>query len=144
MSNCCSSSCGSSSQASKKRLCPRHEKNGTLVSIATIQHHLKRAWLWQAKDQAYYFCDDPNCEVAYFGEDDSVIKQSDLRTKIGIKTQHPDDLICYCYGVSLQQAQQNPAIKPFVIQMTKQSNCACETRNPSGRCCLKDFPKKVT
>jgi hypothetical protein len=138
MSDCCSSSsCKSTPQ--KKRLCPRHGANGTLVSITTIQHHLKQPWHWQASDQAYYFCDDPHCEVAYFAEDDSIIKQSELRTEIGIKTQQPDALICYCYGVSLQAAQENPAIKAFVVKMTKQSQCACETRNPSGRCCLKDF-----
>jgi len=31
------------------------------------------------------------------------------------------------------------AIKAFVIQQTKEGLCACESRNPSGRCCLADF-----
>ena len=143
MSDCCSSSC-ESSKVAKKRPCPRSGKSGSLVSTTTIQHHLKHPWHWQAKNQAYYFCDDPSCEVVYFAEDNSVIEQSELRTTIGIKAQHADDLICYCYGVSLQQAKENTEIKAFVVSMTKQSSCACETRNPSGRCCLKDFPKKAS
>ena len=139
MSNCCTSSC-QSSQTKKKSPCPQCHNNGTLVSTTTIEHHLKQPWQWQADNQHYYFCDDPACEVAYFSAD-SRIKQSELRLKIGIKTQNPDDLICYCYGVSVQQAKANPEIKAFVVDKTKQSNCACETRNPSGRCCLKDFSK---
>ena len=141
MSDCCSSSC-QSSEVKKKSPCPHCQNNGTLVSTTTIEHHLKQAWHWQAPDQTYYFCDSTDCAVAYFS-DDSIIQQSELRLKIGIKTQQADDLICYCYGVSLRQAKENPEIKAFVVDKTKQSNCACETRNPSGRCCLKDFPKKA-
>lgn len=137
MSSCCSSILGDS--APKKRPCPQCGSNGALVSSNTIYHHLKQSWQWQAKEQAYYFCDDPNCNVAYFGEDDSVIEQSVLRMAIAVKTQVDDDLICYCYGVSLGDAKADSSIKDFVIKMTKNSACACESRNPSGRCCLKDF-----
>ena len=35
----------------------------------------------------------------------------------------------------------NKEIKDFVIKSTKEKTCACTTRNPSGKCCLKDFPK---
>ena len=31
--------------------------------------------------------------------------------------------------------------KEFVMAQTKAQNCACEIRNPSGKCCLVDFPK---
>jgi len=33
------------------------------------------------------------------------------------------------------------AIKAFVVQQTKEKLCACESRNPSGRCCLADFKR---
>lgn len=143
MLDCCSTSSCQSAKVAKRRPCPRNGKQGILVSTTTIQHHLKQPWLWQANGQVYYFCDDPACKIAYFAEDDSIIEQSALRTSIGIKTQRSDDLICYCYGVSLRAAKEDPAIKTFVIEMTKQGDCACSTRNPSGRCCLKDFPKKA-
>ncbi|MCK5920792.1 MAG: hypothetical protein KAG66_07615, partial [Methylococcales bacterium] len=52
-------------------------------------------------------------------------------------------LLCYCYGVTCQQALNNPDAKAFVLAQTKLKNCACDTRNPSGRCCLKDFSKDV-
>ena len=31
------------------------------------------------------FCDDPNCDVVYFGEDNSVIAKEQIRTVVGIK-----------------------------------------------------------
>jgi len=144
MSDCCSSSnsCGETSRVAKKRACPRCTKNGTLLPTSTIYHHLKQSWLWQTQGGNYYFCESFDCEVVYFNDENSkLIKQSKLRTSVGVKTQKPNDLICYCYGVDLQAARENSNIKSFVMEMTKHGSCACETRNPSGRCCLKDFPK---
>jgi len=135
MSNCCT-----------KHPCPRCNQNGTVVPTSTIYHHLKQPWKWQAQELTYYFCGNSECELVYFSEDkdelkQDVIEQSQLRINVGIKTQADNDLIFYCYGVSLAEARQEASIKDFVVNMTKQSSCACETRNPSGRCCLKDFPK---
>jgi hypothetical protein len=94
------------------------------------------------KQQGYYFCDDPDCEVVYFGEDDSVIKKSELRTIVGIKARQPYALTCYCFGVSNLNAQQHPAVRDFIVDKTKAGFCSCDTSNPSGHCCLKDFPEK--
>lgn len=81
------------------------------------------------------------CQIVYFGEDDSVIKTSALRTLVGIKEKSSNSLLCYCYGITYKDYIKTPNIKSFVVQQTKEKNCACETHNPSGRCCLKDFPK---
>jgi len=145
MSNCCTNK-NISSSVSNKHPCPRCNQNGTVVPTSTIYHHLKQPWNWQAQELTYYFCADSECELVYFSEDkgdlkQDVIEQNQLRINVGIKTQADNDLICYCYGVSLAEARQEASIKDFVVNMTKQSSCACETRNPSGRCCLKDFPK---
>jgi hypothetical protein len=122
--------------------CPVNGKPYLPVTQKTMSHHLKQPWNWQAKEQGYYFCSDPECEVVYFAEDDSVIKTSELRTSVGVKTMQADSVICYCYGVTLGDAQSDSSIKEFVVQKTKVDECACDTRNPSGKCCLKDFPKK--
>ena len=77
--------------------------------------------------------------MVYFGEDDSVITKDSLRTDVGIKENRADSMICYCFGVT-KAAATNPSIKEFVVKKTKENICECITRNPSGRCCLKDFP----
>ncbi len=136
MSQCCEP------QASRndKYRCPANGKLYSSVSSATILHHLHEPWLWKEKQQAYYFCNDPDCKVVYFGQDDSTISISALRTPVGIKENTEDSLICYCFGVT-KKAAARQQIKDFVIKQTKGKTCACSTRNPSGKCCLKDFPK---
>jgi hypothetical protein len=140
MSDCCSSP-GVADVAPGKHRCPADGREYGQVSVDTIKHHLHQSWNWKAKAQSYYFCDAPDCEVVYFGWDDSVIEKSALRTEVGVKLRTPDALVCYCYGVSYAQAAALPEAKAFVIAETRRKACACDTRNPSGKCCLASFPK---
>ena len=140
MSECCtSSSCNNTDP--KKHRCPVCAREHSEVSVRTIVHHLKDAWTWQPTGRRYFFCDDPACEVVYFVDDGSTILRSQLRTPVGIKELSDESLLCYCFGVSRADLSANPATKDFVIAQTKAGQCSCDTRNPSGRCCLKDFPK---
>ena len=139
MSDCCSNSC-MTKKTHKQHRCPVNGKEYKEISEKTIMHHIKESWNWKGKQQSYYFCDDPSCDVVYFGEDDSVIDKTEVRTLIGIKENTGDALVCYCFGVTVNQATINPGAKEFVIEMTKNHICECEARNPSGKCCLKGFP----
>jgi len=140
MSDCCSSS-KSENQAPKKYTCPVNGKKYSQVSFATVAHHIQEPWNLKNTEQAYYFCEDPECNVVYFGQDNSIIEQDALRTIVGIKQKSNESLVCYCFGVNRQEAASNPEAKAFVIENTKNHTCVCEVRNPSGKCCLKDFPK---
>lgn len=148
MSDCCSSEKSScSSQAKKKSFprkfsCPENHEDYVAVTKQTIIHHIKSPWETELTEEQYYFCDDPECDVVYFGLSGSVIKKSELRTKVGIKEKDDNALICYCFGVSKAIAKQDAEIKTYVTKNTKAELCACDIRNPSGRCCLKDFPKQ--
>lgn len=143
MSACCSSS-GCDAKNPRKSRCPASGNACSQVAVRTIAHHLKASWSWTPSARPYYFCDDPACDVAYFGDDGSLVHKSSLRTRIGIKEQNGDDLLCYCFGVSRADFVRDPAIKNFVIAQTKAGLCSCETSNPAGRCCLKDFPNPQT
>ena len=109
--------------------------------MRTVMHHIERAWDWTSTATHYYFCNDPECDVVYFGDDSSFVRRSHLRTRVGARERGDSDLLCYCFGVTKEDAEREPAIKSFVIAQTKAGICSCETSNPSGRCCLKDFPK---
>jgi len=109
------------------------------VTEKTVLHHIKEPWRQQNKSQSYFFCDDPECDVVYFGQDNTVIEKSAIRTSVGVKEKSKDALICYCFGVTVHEAATHPETKKFVIEKTKGRFCECEARNPSGRCCLKDF-----
>ena len=140
MSDCCSLK-KQVAQHPKRHVCPKNGKQYLEVPYGTVLHHAKTPWKLAPKEQAYYFCDDPNCDVVYFGSDDSAIRKDQLRTKVGVKETSDEVLICYCFGVSKSQAKSDKQAKAFVIAQTKRSLCSCTSFNPSGRCCLKDFPK---
>jgi hypothetical protein len=141
MSDCCSTSCNKESFP-KKHTCPANGKEYGQVSTTTIKHHIKAPWSWQEKSQGYYFCSDPDCSVVYFGQDNSLIEKGSVRTEVGVKEKSEDTLVCYCFGVTKAEAKMNSFTRQFVIGETRQKQCACETRNPSGKCCLSDFPKQ--
>ena len=141
MSNSCHSVC-TDRLPSKTHTCPVNAQEYKSVALKTVLHHINSPWEWMEKQQGYFFCDDPNCDVVYFGEDDSVITTSEIRTVVGIKACTPDALTCYCFGVSNLDAQLHPDIRDFVVRKTKAGMCSCDTSNPSGHCCLKIFPAK--
>ncbi len=50
-------------------------------------------------------------------------------------------MLCYCFGITKQDYKNDPSLRNYVIEQTRLGNCSCSTENPSGQCCLKDFPK---
>lgn len=122
--------------------CPVNGKEYGAVGRKTILHHISEPWKKALSTQSYYFCSDSDCEVVYFSQDNSVISKSELRTNVGVKEKTHERMVCYCFGVSYVAAEKNRMIKEFVKKKTKQSFCSCETSNPSGRCCLKEFPRQ--
>ena len=139
MSGCCYME-GGAVATPKTHTCPVNGHEYRAVPLKTILHHIDSPWGWPAKNQGYYFCDDPVCNVVYFGEDDSVIGKHELRTIVGRKECNPDVLVCYCFSVSRLDAEHDLCIRDFIVQKTSSGMCSCATSNPSGRCCLKDFP----
>jgi len=140
MPDCCSSE-KEVKPTDNRYVCPVNGRRYLEVPYRTILHHLKNPWELELKQQRYYFCDDPDCDVVYFAEDDTCINKSMLRTKVSCKEFEANTLICYCFGVTRDEAIKNENTKKFVIKETKNASCSCEVNNPSGRCCLKDFPK---
>lgn len=144
MSSCCDSETNTdscSTTAPRKRPCPSCGGTAVEVGHATLLHHLKQAWQFPLQELKYYFCDSRDCNTVYFAEDDSVIGMEQIRGEVGQKRNDMERPLCYCFGVSQADVEADPAVKAFVVAQTKAGTCACDTRNPSGRCCLKDFPK---
>lgn len=140
MSDCCSPSNVKPAHPNRRR-CPANGLEYPEVPARTILHQLRNPWQWQGKADRYFFCADPACEVAYFGDDASVILKSQLRSAAAVRETSDAALFCYCFGVSKADALRDPRIRDFVVRQTKLGLCSCDTSNPSGRCCLKDFPR---
>ena len=140
MSNCCSNH--TSNDYPKKAICPRNGQRYQRVDRKTLLHHLHKPWQLDLPEQAYYFCDSPVCDVVYFGQDTQTFTQAELRTEVGQKSTQTGRTLCYCFDVTQNDLQQQVTLaRNFVVNQTRNGTCDCEIRNPSGRCCLKDFPK---
>ena len=142
MSDCCSSNTGKKSPMIDKKRCPINKHTYRSVSVQTVIHHVAKPWELETEGRTFYFCDAPDCNVVYFSSDNSVILQDQLRTEVGIKDNSDDALICYCFGITREEAR-SPKIKNYAVEQTRKKLCSCETSNPSGKCCLKDFPKSL-
>lgn len=139
MSDCCiATTCN---KKNTKETCPGNRKEYKSVGFKTVLHHIKKPCVNILQDAPYYFCDDPVCDVVYFNAQNEQITQQQVRTTVGIKSRQANDLVCYCFDVTFADAEKDPQIKEFVTEQTKLKRCDCENRNPSGKCCLKDFPK---
>ena len=120
MAECCSSQCEDKPKTGKLD-CPACGQKCLNVRVKTMLHHIKKPWMHMLTDQQYYYCGAPSCDVVYFSESTKIITKSDIRTRIGVKEQSDDALICFCFGVSKKEATSNTNVKDFVIQQTKAS-----------------------
>lgn len=136
MADCCCSG-----TQSEQGVCPGHGGNGREVSFQTVMHHLKTPWNKTLVSQRYFFCELEACPVVYFGEDGTCFEEDAIRERVGQKRKGAQDMLCYCFDIRYGEAAEDTAIKAYVVEQTRAGMCSCDIRNPSGRCCLKDFPR---
>ncbi|QPB72222.1 hypothetical protein D5125_16965 [Magnetovirga frankeli] len=136
MSSCCSSG----TPGVSSNLCPDCGDKGRPISWHWVLLHLKAPWQWADRAGDFNFCANPSCDTIYFASTGTCVYQADIRTQVGLKSASPQATVCYCYGISKEQSVE-PSLRQFVIAQTQKGQCACEARNPSGRCCLADFPR---
>ena len=108
MTDCCTGAEGKDSPPRQCR-CPVNGNEYGAVHLKTILHHIRQPWTVPVVNQGYYFCSDPQCDVVYFGQDGIVFPKSSLRTKVGIKENGTEQMVCYCFGVTKQEAEQERA-----------------------------------
>ena len=124
-------------------ICPQCSLNGKFVDNATIKC-LIHVSLHRIKDIRHRFCATNDCSVAYFAEDKSEIFYThELRERIYQKEPDVEDvLVCYCFFHTLGdiKASTNIENENQIIQDIRlgiqQGECACDWRNPQGKCCL--------
>ncbi len=146
MSNCCSDPKTASLKINKRANCPECGGVYKLVHLATLLHQLSSPHNQSIKEQSFYFCSNPECNIVYFGNAGDRYSVEQVRSPIGQKQTVDSRLICYCFDISAQAAADDlnengtSEIKEFVKAQTRAKRCACDIRNPSGKCCLVDFP----
>jgi hypothetical protein len=137
--------CATNDRLPPKATCPVNGQRYAQVRRRTVLHQVRQPWRRALTATHYYFCDDPSCEVVYFGDNQQIFLQHDVRQTVSQKSTAPDKPVCYCFDIRLTDLQTEGdkiRLKTFVTEQTRSSACDCEIRNPVGKCCLRDFPNK--
>jgi len=99
----------------------------------------------------YYFCEAPDCDVVYFPSDPAApsFHRADVLVRVGIKEREDPIPVCYCFGFTRKDIWDDIAqtgrstVAEHIKREVKTGNCACEVKNPSGKCCLGDVARSV-
>ena len=98
--------------------------------------------------QDFRLCRDAACEVVYYGSAGTVLTADDLTIHPGFKN-GSDGLVCYCFlhrkddiSRQLQETGQTDIFESIKSEV-QAGNCACEVRNPSGKCCLGEVQEAI-
>jgi hypothetical protein len=95
-------------------------------------------------DTQYYFCEAQDCDVVYFGLEPQapIFRRGDLLVRVGVKATADPIPVCYCFGFTRKDIEDEIAetggstVADLISREVKAGNCACEVKNPSGKCCL--------
>ncbi len=147
MSDCCSVSAMTGS-APAVMACPVNGVRSKQVDLLTVKSLVRQLPLGMPKTQ-YYFCEEPGCDAVYFPLDTQapLFRRSDLIVRVGAKEPEDPIPVCYCFGFTRKDIQDEIAktgrstVADRISAEVKAGNCACEVKNPSGKCCLGDVTR---
>ena len=147
MSDCCSVSAKSGVRRAVVA-CPVTGTRSKRVNMLTVKSLVRKLPMGMP-DTQYYFCDTSDCEVVYFALDAEAprFRREDLMVRVGAKETADPIPVCYCFGFTRKDIENEIAetgrstIADRISAEVKTGNCACEVKNPSGKCCLGDVTR---
>ena len=102
-----------------------------------------------APAQGFRLCRERDCGVVYYGDRGACFVLADLHVLPGFKTAGPEGLVCYCFLHTRGEIEQElrgsgeSTVPARITEEIRAGNCACEVRNPAGRCCLGEVNQAV-
>jgi hypothetical protein len=132
------------------RRCTNCEGACRPVSRKTVLLMLKPELLERARTGTYSFCQAPDCPVVYFEmKSRQVFTADDSRVLIGVKAKTDPIPLCYCFGFEQKHIREEilltgaTNVPETISSLIREGLCACESRNPSGVCCLGEVNRTV-
>jgi Zinc binding domain len=123
--------------------CESCKKKGRPVSTKTVLLMLKPDFVERAMHGSYSFCSEGDCSIVYFEDTgNQQFTVDDLRVRVGLKVDDDPIPLCYCFGFDEKHIRDeieqsgNTSVPAKVSRLIRKGLCACESRNPSGACCL--------
>jgi hypothetical protein len=149
MSDCCSVH-PKPGTAPMVMACPENGARAKQVETLTVRSLVRHLPSGMPATQ-YYFCGAPDCDVVYFAWDAQapIFRRGDLLVSVGAKAKSDPIQVCYCFGFTRKDIEKEIAdtglstVAERISEDVKRGNCACEIKNPSGKCCLGDVTRVV-
>ena len=149
MSDCCSVN-ETPPAAAEVMACPVSGTRSKQVDLLTVRS-LVRQLPFGIKLGQYYFCDAPGCDVVYFPSHPGapMFRRADLWVRVGAKEAEDPIPVCYCFGITREdiwsEIHQTGACGTAerIRAEVQAGRCACEVKNPSGKCCLGNVTRTV-
>jgi len=88
------------------------------------------------------FCATRDCAVLYYGAGGRIVEKDAASVRVGAKETEDPLPLCYCFGFSEADVRRQVEergesnIPARIAAEVRAGRCACEVKNPSGRCCL--------
>jgi len=149
MSDCCSVN-PKTDTAPAVMPCPVNGARSKQVDVLTVRSLVRQLPLGMPSDQ-YYFCEARDCDVVYFPFDPQapIFRREDLMVRVGAKEKADPIPVCYCFGFTRKDIHDeitetgHSTVAERISGEVKAGNCACEVKNPSGKCCLGNVTRAV-
>jgi len=89
--------------------------------------------------QELFLCRTAGCDLLYFGSSGARVGCADLARRPWFK--QGGDVVCFCFVVRRAEleAPGGESLPATVEARVRRGDCACDVRNPSGKCCLADL-----
>lgn len=121
-------------------VCPNCGRLGRGVTLTSVQAHVAIS-LRALGGGDYCFCVTAHCPVVYFTTSGHCVRHDQLRERVFQKDVGDDVLVCYCFRHTAGDLRhgtpaERTALLADIVAGTQLGQCACELRNPQGRCCL--------
>jgi hypothetical protein len=149
MSDCCTVN-AKTGAAPAVMACPVSGAGSKQVDMLTVSSLVRQLPLGMPNTE-YYFCEAADCDVVYFpfNSQAPLFRRADLLVRVGSKETEDPIPVCYCFGFTREDIQKeitetgNSTVASRISAEVKAGNCACEVKNPSGKCCLGDVTRIV-
>jgi hypothetical protein len=111
------------------------------VDPITVKALLRPAALARLSGAALRFCPTASCPVVYFGEGEAFDREA-IAVPVFQKEPPGHRTICYCFAIGESDLRREIATTgrstaaARIAAQVGAGRCACEIRNPEGRCCL--------
>ncbi len=138
--DCCTPKNVSLQSSNICKVCGKQAKS---VQNVTLYHMLKRPTVNEIQDTTYFHCETLDCDVVYFSNETSqYFVQDQIRVSVGSKQHGSEKQLCYCFDYTakdiedeIEDTGRSLAAEDITVKVQAEL-CACEIKNPAGRCCL--------